>query len=98
MAISRETARKLAGAGSKFGVTVLGGTLKKEGERYTINKVDVSALLEALVSQNVLLLIDDVEEETEEETKVCMTCGNEYIEDECPRCANVRSRLRGEEQ
>lgn len=97
MTISRDAARKLAAEGSKLGVTVLGGTLQKEGERYTINKVDISALLEALLSQNVLLLVDDVEAATEAEVKVCITCGSEYTEEVCPRCANVRSRLRGED-
>ena len=95
MAIARNVARKLSADAAKSGANVLGGMLTKEGDRYLINKTDITSLLETLVDQNVLLLISPVEEENTELVRTCLTCGNEYTGPECPRCANVRSRLRG---
>ena len=95
MTIARNVARKLAADAAKAGVDVLGGTLVKEGERYLINKMDVTSLLEALLDQNVLLFISPVEDETKELARTCLTCGNQYTGLECPRCAQVRGRLRG---
>ncbi|MEM7032924.1 MAG: hypothetical protein AAF629_25465 [Chloroflexota bacterium] len=96
MTISRDDARKLAAEGSKLGITVIGGNLYKEGDHYSVNKIDITALLEELVGQNIVLVVSGVEDDAETEVKTCMTCGNEYTQDACPRCANVRSRLRGE--
>jgi len=96
MTIARKAARKLSAEASKSGATVIGGQLIKEGDRYIINKIDVTALLESLLSQNVLLFVGAVANEAEEQTKTCLTCGDEYTGHECPRCANVRSRLRGQ--
>ncbi len=95
MSISRKDSQTLSGTAARMGATVLGGTLSKQGERYIINKTDVTELLEKLVGQNVLLIIGDVSENSRPEVKVCLTCGREYTEDECPHCANARSRLRG---
>lgn len=96
MAIARDEARKLAAEGAKLGINVIGGKLMKDGDRYTVNKIDVTALLEELVSHNILLLVNEVEDADGTEVKTCITCGDEYTQDTCPRCANVRSRLRGE--
>ncbi len=95
MTISRKDSQTLSGTAARFGATVLGGTLSKEGERYIINKTDVTELLESLVGKNVLLIAGQVTESHQPEVKVCLTCGREYTEDECPHCARVRARLRG---
>ena len=95
MSIARDTARKLSTEGLKSGATVLGGQLIKESGRYIINKTDITALLESLLDQNVLLVIGAVQHEPKQVIKTCLTCGNDYTGFECPRCARVRSRLRG---
>lgn len=95
MTITRNMARTLSANAAKSGATVLGGQLIKEGERHIINKTDVTALLETLLEQNVLLIVGVITAETEELTRTCLTCGDDYTGSECPRCARVRNRLRG---
>ena len=95
MTIDRKAARKLSAEANKAGATVLGGQLVRDGERYLINKTDVTALLETLLEQNVLLFVDAVEQFSGSETRTCRTCGDQYSGAECPRCARVRERLRG---
>jgi len=94
MTISRQGAHKLATEANKSGATVLGGLLSKEDGRYLINKTDLTVLLESLVDQNVLFFVGAVSEEQRELSRTCLTCGNEYTGDQCPRCARVRDRLR----
>jgi hypothetical protein len=94
MTISRNAARKLSSEASKAGATILGGQLIKEGDRYVINKTDLITLLDALEGQNVLVLVGEVDQETEALKRTCLTCGADYTGSECPRCARVRSRLR----
>ncbi len=95
MPIDRDTARKFSAEGAKSGATILGGQLIKENGQYIINKTNIMALLEDLLDQNVLLVIGLVENETKELIKTCLTCGDDYTGPECPRCARIRSRLRG---
>ena len=97
MAMNRKIARKLAAEAAKSEVAVLGGQLVTDGSRYVINKTDINALLDALSGQNVLLIIGPVADDETKVIKTCMTCGEEYSGDNCPRCANVWDRLRGEE-
>lgn len=95
MSIDRKSARRLAVEGTKAGMKVLGGQLLTDGNQVTINKTDLMALFEQLGGQNVLLLVSAVDDEEEELVKTCLTCGAEFTEDECPKCALVRDRLRG---
>lgn len=95
MSISSRYARDLSALGSRAGATVLGGQLLKEGERYIINKTDVTGLLESLVGQSVVVVVSSVNQDQADKAKTCITCGRDYTEIECPHCANVRSRLRG---
>jgi hypothetical protein len=97
MAIDRRDARNLSADGAKVGAIVLGGRLVKEGDRYVINKTDITALLDELVEQNIVLVFGQVAEQDKNSiVHTCLTCGREYTSSECPHCANVRSRLRGE--
>jgi len=95
MTISRNAARKLSSEANKAGATILGGQLIKEGDRYIINKTDLISLLNALEGENVLFLVGAVDQEPETLQRTCLTCGEDYTGSECPRCARVRSRLRG---
>lgn len=94
MTISRKDSQTLSGTAARMGATVLGGTLTVEDGRYIINKTDVTALLESLVGEHVLLLMEKVDLNQKEEVKTCLTCGREYTDSECPYCANARARLR----
>ncbi|HHJ07226.1 MAG TPA: hypothetical protein ENK24_06975 [Anaerolineae bacterium] len=95
MTISRNNARSLSAAAARVGATILGGRLTLEDEHFIINKTDVTALLEKLAGQNVILVVTGVDNPQTERTKTCLTCGREYTGSECPHCARVRSRLRG---
>ncbi len=95
MTIARSTARKLSVDAAKSGAAAVRGRLLKDGNRYILNQTDVTALLEELVDQNILLLIGVIDDEMEEHVRTCLTCGREYTGSECPHCARVRSRLRG---
>ena len=96
MAIDRRDARNLSADGSKVGAVVLGGRLVKEGDRYVINKTDVTTLLDELLEQNIVLVFGAVAEQDQRTiVHTCLTCGREYTGSECAHCANVRSRLRG---
>jgi len=77
-----------------MGASVVGGKLTQTGGQFFINKINVTEQLEALVGEDVLLVLGDVKEEKTVEVRVCLTCGREYTESECPHCARVRSRLR----
>lgn len=95
MAIKRNEARRISADGARAGATVLGGRLVKEGDRYIINKTDVTDLLETLIEQNVVLVVSAVRDEEKARVRTCLTCGDEFTGSECPRCARIRSRLRG---
>ena len=95
MSVSRSDARKLSMDAAKMGATTLGGLLVKNGDRFFINKTDVTQHLENLLQQNVVLVIGTVHDDVKERLRTCLTCGRDYTGSECPRCANVRSRLRG---
>lgn len=98
MKILQSNARKLASEASKTGAMSVGGKLIKEDGRYWINQIDITDFLEELLEQNVLLVVGVIDLETEERAKTCLTCGREYTGAECPRCARVRSRLRGSQR
>lgn len=94
MSISRNDSRNLSALASRAGATVLGGQLSRVEGRFFINKMDVTALLEAQVGRNVVLIVEAVTEEPEAPNKTCLTCGRDYVGTECPHCANARGRLR----
>ena len=96
MTIARRDSHRLSAEGAKAGAKVLGGRLTKEGDRYIINKVDVTALLEEMIDENVIVVLGAVNLEEKERVRTCITCGEEYTGSECTRCARIRNRLRGD--
>jgi hypothetical protein len=97
MSILRSEARNLSANAARVGARVLGGQLVKEGDHFVINKTDVTKLLETLTDQNVILIVSQVRDEKKEQVKTCLTCGRNYTGPECPHCAQVRARLRGDD-
>jgi len=95
MTISRNDARSLSSTAASVGATILGGRLTVEDDHFTINKTDVTALLEKLAGRNVILVVTSVDDPQTERARTCLTCGREYTGSECSHCARVRSRLRG---
>ncbi|MFQ5577556.1 MAG: hypothetical protein ACE5G8_11285 [Anaerolineae bacterium] len=95
MKISYNDARNLSAAAARVGALVIGGQVSEEGGHFVVNQTDVTQLLKKMAQKNVVLIISQVEEEVEEVTKTCLTCGRDYTGSECPHCAHVRSRLRG---
>jgi len=96
MSISRSNARSLSAEASKRGAIILGGQLLQDDGRFVINKTDVLDTLERYAGKNVILIMAEVSEDDTERTRTCLTCGREYSGTDCPHCARVRSRLRGD--
>lgn len=94
MGISQRDSRTLSGTASRMGANVNGGKLTQQDGQFFVNKTNITALLESLVDENVLVMVGQINEEKIVEVKTCLTCGREYTESECPHCARVRSRLR----
>ena len=96
MSVSQKDAHRVLADAAKTGAKVLGGQLSMRDGSFIINQTDVNELLESLIGQNVFLVVGSVEVDApENELRTCLTCGRDYVGQECPRCANVRSRLRG---
>lgn len=94
MSISQRDSRTLSGTSSRMGASVSGGKLTRQNGQFFINKTNVTALLESLLNENVLLVAGKINEEKTVEVRTCLTCGREYTESECPHCARVWARLR----
>ncbi len=96
MSVSQKDVYRVLADASKMGAEVLGGQLSMRSGSFVINQTDVNKLLESLSGQNVFLIVGSVEVDApENELRTCLTCGRDYVGQECPRCANVRARLRG---
>lgn len=96
MSISRKDAHHLSSEASRAGAKVIGGYLEEKDGKLLVNQSDLQDLLSDLVGQNVLIIVSDVKmTDPDEEQKTCLTCGQDYVGRECPRCAKVWSRLRG---
>ncbi len=51
--------------------------------------------LEGLSAQEIVLILASMDDERPVDSRVCGTCGTEYIGLHCPRCHEARMRLRG---
>lgn len=97
MSVSRREARTLSTEAVRVGAKVLGGRLEQDGDSFVINQTNLTALLEQLQGRDIVLIVSAVTaDDPSRESKICLTCGHEYTGHECPRCANARSRLRGQ--
>lgn len=96
-ALRRASLRELAGAAYELDAGVLEGQLHRNPEdgRWMVGETSLNLWLERFVDQEVYVIVASLEDDRPLPPKVCRTCGTEYTGAECPRCRQVRTRLRG---
>ena len=81
--------------GYEMGATVLNGTVQREPDgAWTVDGKSVEKWLQTIQGQEVIVVAATVTE-GRGKRQLCRVCGNEYEGYECPRCRQVRQRLRG---
>ncbi len=96
-AYRRASVRELASAAYELDSGVVEGRLRRsaEGGRWMVNDVELNEWLARYDGQEIVLIVASLEDDRPIPPKVCRTCGTEYIGAKCPRCREVRIRLRG---
>lgn len=89
--------RELASAAYELDSGVIEGRLYHSGEdgHWMVDNVQVSEWLAGYDGQEVILIIASLDDDRPLPSKVCRTCGTDYVGFECPRCREARIRLRG---
>jgi hypothetical protein len=93
----KASVRELASAAYELDSGVVEGRLRRSAEdgRWMVGDADLNAWLAGYDGQEIVLVVASLEDERPLPPKVCRTCGTEYVGIECPRCREVRIRLRG---
>ena len=95
MPVSRREARELMSLGYELGASVLNGTLQRRADgSWGIGDQALEDVLAGWEGQEIVL-VADVLGQTAGASKVCQVCGTEYQGHACPRCREIRKRLRG---
>jgi rubrerythrin len=95
MAISRREARELMSRGYEMGATVLNGMVERRADGvWLVGGKPLAQVLDALLGQEVTLVAAAISEEPGI-VHLCRVCGTEYEGHSCPRCREIRQRLRG---
>jgi rubrerythrin len=95
MPVSRREARELMSLGYELGAAVLTGALQREADgSWRIGDQALEDVLAAWEGQEVVLVADALGAAAGP-TQICRVCGTEYQGHACPRCREVRKRLRG---
>ena len=95
MAISKMEARDLMNRGYEVGASVRSGLIQQRSDgTWTVDDTPIDEWLSALEGQQALILAAAISE-GRGTTRVCRVCGTEYEGHACPRCREVRRRLRG---
>lgn len=93
---SRANALRIASLAHETGAEALRGVLRKnEDGRWTLSYVEIESWLSRYADAEVVLVVAPIEQEAPAaQLRTCRTCGNEYAGPTCPRCEEVRTRLR----
>jgi len=93
----RASVRELASAAYELESSVVEGRLHRGAEDgcWKVDEAELSEWLARYDGQEILLIVSSLEDDRPMPPKVCRTCGTEYRGTECPRCREVRIRLRG---
>ena len=95
MPVSRREARELMNLGYELGASVLMGALQRRPDGgWSIGDRALEDVLASWEGREVTL-VADVLGQSAGVTQVCRVCGSEYEGHACPRCREVRKRLRG---
>jgi rubrerythrin len=94
MAISKMEARELMNRGYEMGASVLNGLVRRRNDgTWMVDDTPLEECLHALEGQQALILASAISE-GRGATRICRVCGTEYEGHACPRCREVRRRLR----
>jgi rubrerythrin len=97
MTISKESALRLASNAMDMGAVALRGALSVEGDgQFTVGGRSLSEWLDRYANQEVVVILAPVDTTPHDQIHQCGVCGRDYEGEECPHCAQVRYRLRGE--
>jgi len=95
MPVSRREARELMSLGYELGATVLSGALQRRADgTWWIGDRALEDVLAGWEGRKVTL-VADVQGLVAGPVQVCRVCGTEYEGHACPRCREIRKRLRG---
>lgn len=89
--------RDLARGAYELGSSVVEGRLHRDPESGTwmVGEEPLGTWLEKFDDEEILLIATSLEDDRPMPVKVCRTCGTEFRGIECPRCREIRIRLRG---
>ena len=93
----RASIRELSSAAYELDSGVVEGRLRRadEDSHWTVGGTPLSDWLAKYDGQEIVLIVASLDDERPVPSKVCRTCGTEYVGIECPRCREARVRLRG---
>lgn len=95
MALTLQEARQLMNRGYEMGAKVIEGRLQRsETGEWLIDDVSLDEWLKGVEGQQVVVVASEVDQGRGEK-RVCPTCGIRFEGQTCPRCGEVRRRLRG---
>jgi rubrerythrin len=95
MPISRREARELMSRGYEMGATVLNGVVERTADGvWLVDGRSLEQMLSTLEGHEVTLVAAAISEGPGAK-RLCRVCGTEYEGHACPRCREVRLRLRG---
>ena len=89
--------RELSSAAYELDSGVVEGHLRRADEdgHWTVGGTPLSDWLAKYDGQEIVLIVASLDDDRPVPSKVCRTCGNDYVGIECPRCREARIRLRG---
>lgn len=89
--------RELTSAAYELDSGVVEGRLHRDvaDGHWMIGAADLGDWLDGYEGQEIVLIVASLDDERPLPSKVCRTCGTDYVGIECPRCRKARIRLRG---
>jgi len=89
--------RDLAYGAYELGSRVVEGQLHRDPEtgEWMVGETALDTWLARYDDEEIILIATSLEDDRPMPVKVCRTCGTEFRGIECPRCREVRIRLRG---
>jgi hypothetical protein len=89
--------RELASAAYELDSGIVEGRLRRSvtDDRLMVGSVELNEWLAKYDGQEIILIVASLDDDRPVSSKVCRTCGTEYVGIYCPRCREARIRLRG---
>jgi hypothetical protein len=89
--------RELASAAYELDSGIVEGRLRRSvaDDRLMVGGTELDKWLAKYDGQEIILIVASLDDDRPVSSKVCRTCGTEYVGVYCPRCREARIRLRG---